>query len=1055
MSISFQCPSCGRGYQVDDGLAGKSVLCKSCKERLTIPSRLAMPDLYGLDDEDDSPADDEAPAPVLGRRHRASLESSDDRTWLWICGGSLAVAALALVVMFALSSSRSDPDPARANPDAPADEVADTEEATSEATTTTVAAPLVPLPAKPVVQSSSWHVKIDPAPANPGLAIPTGVEWSIPIPPAYVGLGESVIFPSSPSPYVCLGGNSSNDQKREVYDLRDGKVVGRLSGRVDIHQPLALSADGRFLTGYAHAQPRATVVWSMADGIQVASIPETTSPARLIDFVGPSQILITTPSWHKLEIWDFLSGQKVHEIATPKGWGWDAEGFALSPGRRYAALVYGADARLRFWDLKTGIQEAELELPKQGSSNPDPEGLAFSPDATLLSALLKIGQDFHLITWDMATGSQAGDLTFTGADALGGYGGHDQQKLQWLPDQSGWLVNNQFLVERQSGQKVWSVPFDELKLKQPASPRRMLDLTHMLLVQTQKSSEHALRLVGLPADQVTAAMTAARGGGSALDALLPPLSAVDLATARAVALPAGDSAWKLKPDGARVGKPLKHKGQPLAAPAHELIGMAWSDPATGQALVLSGPGGPYAAKAKSDQGGMPRHAERLDLAAGRSLAKFDLPAVFDLVALSPDGARALLTTAQGRDRLDVVDAGSGKPVVSWRPGPGPIVWADFQAPDKILSLDAEGVLVLWSLPDAKPLYVLRGAGTTRPALSPGRAVLAAFDGSQVRFVDTVSGDLLGQAPLASAEGPTAAAFRPDGAELAVLAGSNLVRLDLSSQGQATEAASPIRGKIERLQYLGPDHLLLNDHSLYDIARQRLVWQYRNGMTAPSSPDGALWSAASATNIGATTLGAIPVPSPELSQAVSLAFGSDTKALVRDGASVAVRVEGGPPRDADAFRAKVVEALQRQLQAAGITTSADSPVKLVVRFSERDLPGGKIELHVNRPGGGGSEKREMPARAIDWEIALTDPTGPPLVLNGHKGGLARIGFFQIPAGEADYEGIVRLRLFESARDQEVTRVELPYYVARRPKGVVQLPGVTDLGFPQTSFTPFLP
>lgn len=38
MSISFACPSCKARYDVTDELAGKSILCRVCKKRGTVPA---------------------------------------------------------------------------------------------------------------------------------------------------------------------------------------------------------------------------------------------------------------------------------------------------------------------------------------------------------------------------------------------------------------------------------------------------------------------------------------------------------------------------------------------------------------------------------------------------------------------------------------------------------------------------------------------------------------------------------------------------------------------------------------------------------------------------------------------------------------------------------------------------------------------------------------------------------------------------------------------------------------------------------------------------------
>ncbi len=407
--------------------------------------------------------------------------------------------------------------------------------------------------------------------------------------------------------------------------------------------------------------------------------------------------------------------------------------------------------------------------------------------------------------------------------------------------------------------------------------------------------------------------------------------------------------------------------------------------------------------------------------------------VFDLAALSPDGARLLLVLARGRDRVDVLEAAGGKPVAGFRPGTGgPIVWADFLANDRILTMDAEGTLALWELPEVKPITIAEKIGQGVPVLSPGRATLAVFGGGLARFLDPTTAQVQGLTPLPSGDGSgvSAAAFRPDGAELAAVSGGTLVRVNLAQKGEVVqEIPLPLTRKCTRLVYVGEGHLMLDDHWLFDIEHQRIIWVYRNGMASPTSPDGAYWTITSPQLLGTGILRAIETPDKEIRLLEPVAFAAGSKGLLHRGGTVAIQVDGGPPRQADEFKKKLIDGLAQRLTLMGMTVADQAPVKLVVKLSERALPGATIELHLTKLGGGKAEteKRSIPARVVDWEIALVDPTGPPIVLASHKGSLGMFGFIQIPPGETDYEGIVRLRHFEGARDQQISRVDLPDFV----------------------------
>jgi MoxR-like ATPase len=67
MSISFACDQCGKGYDVDEGLAGKHVKCQQCGALLAIPSPTFRPEpVLVIDDgPDEGPATSvEPPAPT-------------------------------------------------------------------------------------------------------------------------------------------------------------------------------------------------------------------------------------------------------------------------------------------------------------------------------------------------------------------------------------------------------------------------------------------------------------------------------------------------------------------------------------------------------------------------------------------------------------------------------------------------------------------------------------------------------------------------------------------------------------------------------------------------------------------------------------------------------------------------------------------------------------------------------------------------------------------------------------------------------------------------------
>ena len=64
MTIEFECPDCSREYRVKDELAGRSVTCKGCGEKIHIPESDAEDDEYSEEWDDYGEAE---PAPVRRR----------------------------------------------------------------------------------------------------------------------------------------------------------------------------------------------------------------------------------------------------------------------------------------------------------------------------------------------------------------------------------------------------------------------------------------------------------------------------------------------------------------------------------------------------------------------------------------------------------------------------------------------------------------------------------------------------------------------------------------------------------------------------------------------------------------------------------------------------------------------------------------------------------------------------------------------------------------------------------------------------------------------------
>ncbi|MDR3635897.1 MAG: hypothetical protein P4L84_18990 [Isosphaeraceae bacterium] len=1020
------------------------------------PQRPAA-DLYGLDE--DIPAAPHADEVLISRSkgaRRGAAPSGGVPVWVWLAAGGVGLLVLVLVCALLLrrpaapqvaqgGEENTASAPAAGVPTAPA------QPDPGFQADRTSAAPAQPAwrvqvdPAPPA--QPAWRVQVDPAPEK--LEFPPIAKLAISVPEAYGN--NDVLYPTTPSPFVMMGGNEVDDHYREVWDLRGPKRMGRLAGRIETAKPMALSPDGEYFATHTNPVPRTTDIWRVSDATRIGRIADGENIPDVVDFAGPGRLLIGTSYAKQFQVWDFTSGKVVTKIAVPATWGVDRESVALSPGRRFMALAYAQGNKVQVFDLTTGRSVGEAPLEKEGNANFDCQALAFSPDGTALGGLFTAGStSTHVMCWDVATGRLEADFRAEGRDPYGKLFSYEGQPLQWLPDQSGWMVYDQAIVERKSGQTVWNLPFDKGR-NMVEGPRRLLD-AERLVTLVKVRERKTLQLVSLPKDKIQAALGIAKGGGSAVDATLPPATTADRSAAKLVASPSEPAKWAVGPDAAPAPKAKAGKAIALKASALDLVGLLVSAPAA-QALVTSSPGARLSTTAKKgEQGQTPRQVERYDLAAGRLLGRYEVPAIALPLALSADGAQVLLAYATAPDRLDVHSATDGKHVAGWRPYEAEsgddrnVVWADFLSAGRVLTVNAAGTLILWSLPACKAEYVAEQAVQGVPVLSHGRKSLAVIRGASLRFLDPATGSPQGDAPASGHQtdrGLIAAAFRPDGKELAAVLDASIVRWDLATGQVVGEAPCPVPNAMS-LQYAGKGHVLIDGKALFDLGEKRAVWYYQGGLHSSASPDGAHWIAAGPIT-GAATLRGIELPDKTIARAEEAAADPKTKSMLRAGVSVGIQVTANPPRDANGFRAEVVKGLSGRLQEIGAQVAEGQPIQIVASFQEKDT-GQTIELRQLGSNAPNVPVRHIPARNVEWSLAVADGQGEPVVFARDAIGVRGFSITHLPPGESDVEGYLRQQQWRQAAAQAIAR-GLPYFMARRPGGAVILPGLTNLGHPQ--------
>jgi WD40 repeat protein len=827
------------------------------------------------------------------------------------------------------------------------------------------AVPVQPPPAEVAV----WSVKADPAAEE--VNIPPEKPISVAIPG-----NDHALFPSTPSRYVALGKNNAPTDMRIVWDLQENKQAAVLKGNIKLAEPFALSPDGRLLAGVVGAERGKVDVWSLETGQGIQRLLVNPNGwIDLVDFARPGQLVtIHGVGFTKMiQVWDVKTGQSLHEIKGPSGY--DAKSEALSPGRKYLALV--SNKKLLVYDLGAGKLAGEKAVPGGNDGFLSCQGMAFSPDGTQLAGLFGAFGKSRVITWDVNRGEVAADHAFARdlkAEAKHAFS-YKGRPVEWQADGSGWLIFGQILVNRKSGNVTGKLPVDDNDFT--PGPRKLIGKEHALVVASDAQRRRRLVNIRLSKDQLADGGEKKKAGNDGFKDL--PLKEPDRANVRVVAAPAGPADWKAAPDpAAPARKALIASAIELPCKGMDVQRVLFASPETAQAAVLSSAAGNNAFAKKQ------LRLDVYDLTTGKSVGTVSSVGNQGLhthtlsADLSPDGSVLAVRDTNDPNRLDVWSA-DGKHLAGWLPyGKGAFTtgasWVGFLDSQRLLTCSSTGQLTLWEVPACKAVYQLDQANPGAVLLSPGRKHLALFSESTFDLLDAAGGDRKGRASapadLTFPVRATAAAFSPDGSQLAAVLSPTrngqgyplLVRWDLKTGkvlAQSRLSSAPGRlvctrpGRttgqwrrfgppaITALSWWGMDHVLVNNEQLLDLNRKRVVWHFRlegAGRFAEGSPDGRLWYASARDLINQAHLVGLPIPKKPIEDVVKTALGGKVPALIRPGMKVSLAFDcnvAGPPTNPEEFKTRLKEELTAWLQSNNITVADNQPVTLALRVAVLD------------------------------------------------------------------------------------------------------------------------
>lgn len=535
MSIPVRC-QCGKAFAARDDLAGKRVKCPSCGGVLAIPSAR---DLEPLDDDplglggvDLSAAGlGGGPAPASAGRPRGPLPKtsasgagdSQNEKLLLVCAGIGGGAILLLLVLLVGSMlfSKSPDQPTAQTPAAepgssataatPAVETPSAVASANPATPAEAAAvPAPPVagaaPSSPSASAGSgrkkWQVQLDPPPAP--------VDWPAKLPASIsVPYGSDIVlYPDTPSPFVALGLNITGGKDVQLWNLLTQQKAGQMEDAVHSGNPVALSADGRYLAVKSRDSNRRTTVelWSFQTG-KLAREIECDDPKLMLgmfEFLGSDRLVsFTSGFWnkgvrHSLRFWDVASGQRLHDLEISDS---VREGHtAASPGGRYFATMASQD-KLTVYEAATGQVAGAVDVKDLLHASPGVlQGLAFSPDGRQL-ALVYADTDSKILLLDVVSGTLSDTIELPGKSPLASaYGG---VAIEWMGDR-GWCLFGGTLVDRTTRRVVWnlSLPIiDRLKAR-----RTLAD--GWIVSTTGAQNRRTLRFIPIPWSEIEASLAA-------------------------------------------------------------------------------------------------------------------------------------------------------------------------------------------------------------------------------------------------------------------------------------------------------------------------------------------------------------------------------------------------------------------------------------------------------------------------------------------------------------------------------------------------------------------
>lgn len=654
----------------------------------------------------------------------------------------------------------------------------------------------------------------------------------------------------------------------------------------------------------------------------------------------------------------------------------------LSPGGVYLAVGDSLGKPIRIFDTRNGELAGELRHENESGGYSSLGGLRFSADGQELAALYESPKS-TLACWSMRTGKQMASHELSNRISGGGRG---ETPVDFIPGAKGWLVGGSAVVDREKGGPVWvakNTPGGD------ATFLRMIDAERMLVIGGQFNNRQ-IKTERLPWSEISKSAEVVEKGGTTTDVGLPKITKAKTAGTPMLTLTAVNDDWKV---------PVE------ASPAGEMAGKSISLPSTAQVyeapmLAAAGPRAVISCRSseRGSDGGSRIVYRRFNLKSGKEEGSVEPAFAVKALDITLDASHLLVASGNNQDRLDVFEFAGGKHVVGFRPYQDEdsykarVNWAAMIDDERLLTLNTDGQLMLWSLPKCEAIYRGKLALAKTPILSPTRKFMIMPIEGIYQAIDTATGKTLGALKSPELDRLRIIGgheFTPDGKKLAVVfhdtSRASLVCWDLTS-GDVIHNLELDAG--DDVTWLNDSRVLihrplLSDRDLrsgrlpprrfdvFDLTTKRILWRYQlpNGRLSSEALGGLVWYVSSKELAQPAKLVGEKLPGKDT--VATIASAPQPQDLLPSGSALTLDVNVSITGDGladkvlkDDAQNKLTEALTKR----GMKVQERSPLALRVSLRET-LTGKLIEL---RPIlGGVSYRYQIKGKLLTCRLELTD------------------------------------------------------------------------------------